>query len=274
MKKYFINTFCLTGVNFIFLPNFQFEISFSNNLISASIENTIYENKWIDSIKESSKTTNPKLFFNRNATLAYQQAILVSEYMLLEKENRAGNDDILFFYNNSIYESNTWASQEWESKFLKNNQSFNNWNFKLVNNTSKIDSSFGSYKYEQYPDENITNYLLNYYTKKDSNIMFDVWIVDGGLEDLFNYNKSSYEFIKHVNKIYVLTDGNYQPYYFVNNAIKEYKTNNYKQLTSQEVAEKFNTYKSDSSNSLKSDFNKYKLYDFIHNSDIFTFFPH
>ena len=253
----------------------------NNSYIKTNKQDTTtkYDEMWTKSIKESSENESIKLFFTRDASLAYQQSVLVAEYMILDnlntsnaQNNSSKDDDILFFYNYTLYEQNKWNTKNWEDKYV-NNSDRGGSNFKIIDNTSKLDSSYNS-NYMQYPDTNIVSDLLSYYQtqKKDNNFTFDIWIVDGALEDFWKNNSDNYDFIKHINKIYILTDGNYQTYYFINNAKARWQSENYTQLTEEEIEAKFKSYKADTNDDQKNDFEKYTLYDFINDGNIFTFF--
>lgn len=249
----------------------------SDNSLLQTSKNANYDEKWVSSIKESSESDNIKLFFNREASLAYQQAVLVAEYMLLDNLKNGSNskDDILFFYNYDTYANNKWGAKEWE----------NNWNqklveggvkssFKFVNNTNKLDSNFNT-DYSQYPTTPLISDILNHYNKISQDYKFDLWIVDGGLKDLWNKNtdiETNYKFIKHINKIYVITDGNYQTYTFMGDVLNTYNQQYYQQLTVDQVETKFNQYRTDPDKTYIDDFKNYTLYDFIHDPNIFTFF--
>ncbi|MDE5774900.1 MAG: hypothetical protein K2H51_01055, partial [Malacoplasma sp.] len=104
--------------------------------------------KWEESFKESSSNNNPKLILSRDASLAYQQVILLSEYLLLQNENGNSKADVLLFYYWLYYENNVnnpqssdfWSVKQFEDKWNAIAQG-KDWTFKLVNNSSKLNSS-------------------------------------------------------------------------------------------------------------------------------------
>ncbi|MDE7075272.1 MAG: hypothetical protein K2O21_01385, partial [Malacoplasma sp.] len=230
---------------------------------------------WEQSFKESASNNNPKLILSRDASLAYQQVILLSEYLLLQNENGKSKADVLLFYYWLYYENNVnnpqssdyWSVKQFEDKWDSISQG-KDWTFKLVNNSSKLNSST-DYNYFNFPDEDFMNVILSYYS--DPSIQFDVWILDYSLADIWQQD-NTYDLLKRTNKFYVLTDGNYQTSTFVNNALKRYQEPDYKQLSQQEIESKFASYKKDTNDSLKSDFQSYSLYDFINDEKMFTFF--
>lgn len=234
-------------------------------------EETTESTKWIDSIKESSDNQYTKLFFNRHAALAYQQELLVADYMYYAKE-RTGNDDLLWFFNYDGLQ--IWNNQHLVDTWTSNDG--NDYTFKLVSNASDIDSSFDkTINYYQYPSTSIMENLLKKYDQ--STDKFDLWIVDAGLNDMWNFAKKEkseafYNFFKKINKIYVVTDGNLQTYSFVKWVQNKIQTTGYKQLSQNEIDDKFNSYRNDETNSKIDDFYNYDLYDFIHYQNMFTVF--
>ncbi|MDE5841442.1 MAG: hypothetical protein K2H11_00490 [Malacoplasma sp.] len=231
--------------------------------------------KWNESFKESASNNNPKLIFSRDASLAYQQVVLLSEYLLLQNQNGNSNADVLLFYYWLYYENNVsnpessdfWSVKQFEDKWNQISQG-KDWFFKLVNNSNKLDDKT-NFQYFNFPNEAFMDVILSYYP--DPNVQFDVWILDYSLTDIWQQN-NTYDLLKRTNKFYVLTDGNYQTSVFVNNALKRYKEPGYVQLSQQEIENKFANYKKDTNDSLKTDFQNYQLYDFINDEKMFTFF--
>ncbi len=278
MKLFKFFCACLCSIPFLSLLSFyqpQNNIlkTFENNhAITDESKNTL---KWEESFKESASNNNPKLIFSRDASLAYQQVVLFSEYLLLENENGNSQADVLLFYYWQYYENNVknpesedfWNVKEFEDKWTQISQG-KDWTFKLVNNSNKLDPETDE-NYFNFPSVSFMNTILNYYS--DQNILFDVWILDYTLADIWQQD-NTYDFIKRVNKFYVLTDGNYQTSIFINNALKVYQQPDYVQLSQQEIQTKFSNYKKDNSNELKKDFQSYSLYDFVNDEKMFTFF--
>lgn len=130
--------------------------------------------------------------------------MLAAEYMILDNinKNKSIDDDILFFYNYDVYDSNKWDAKDWANKY----NNVTDANFKFITNTKALGTSYNS-NYYQYPDNSVISDLLSYYNNESENFTFDLWIVDGGLEDFWNNSINSnginYEFIKHINKIYI-----------------------------------------------------------------------
>lgn len=234
-------------------------------------DSTDYDSVWNESIKDSSEDESIKIFFTRDATLPYQEAILAAEYMIFDNMNGNGStdDDILFFYAYDLYESNTWDAKDWESKY----ENVANTNFKFITNTSELGEQYNANYDQYYPSTQVLSDLVSYYTGLDgNNFTFDLWVVDATLEDIYNNDNDTYDFMKHVNKVYVLTDGNYQAYTFINDALNRYNTPGYVQLTQDQIEQKWATYRNDTDDSYKSDYDNYTLYDFINDANIYTFF--
>lgn len=202
--------------------------------------------------------------------------------MILDNQKSTNQkDDILFFYDDRIYEgkegkSKKWNIYDWENEYANKNQG---WNFKVINNLNKLDSKYNAENiYNTFPNTTNLNDLISYYDEKfkdqNKDYKFDLWMSEISLVELWEHNlvETNYNFIKHVNKIYLLTDGNYQTYSFVNDAVNRYNQDGYKQLTEQEVEDKFNAYRNDQTNAQLNDFKNYVLFDFIHDANIFTFF--
>lgn len=224
---------------------------------------------WNQSIKQSSEDENIKIFITSDASLPYQEDVLAAEYMILDNVNKNGStdDSIMFFYDYDIYAQNKWDIKDWENKYENKDGS----NFQVITNTNELDSSYNT-NYKLSP-ASIASDLVSYLnTKYNDNYSIDLWINDVSLEDFYTSSVDTYELMRHVDKVYVLTDGNYQAYYFINYAIQRYQTPGYVQLTPEEIDQKWENYRNDNNDSYKSDYDSYSIYDFINDGNIFTFF--
>lgn len=229
--------------------------------------------KWVQSIKESSDNPNTvKLFFNRHAALAYQTEMLVLGYMYNAK-NRTNNDDLLWFFNDANL--NDYNNQYLVDNYEKNNTN-DEYTFKLVNDASKLDSNYdSSIKYAQYPDDKMIGYLLQKYS--NTNTMFDLWIVDASLSDMWNLNaninsKNFYNFFKRINKVYVLSDGNLQTNSFVYWVLDRINRTGYKQFNDANIKNGLDKIKADVNDVLLEKFYTYSIWDMIHYKEMFTVF--
>ncbi|BAC44395.1 predicted integral membrane protein [Malacoplasma penetrans HF-2] len=253
--------------------NFNYDKSTLN---SNSLKNTKATNsteKWIEEIKKPVNNTNIQLVFTRDVTLVYQQSLIFTNYWI-EEDN---------FKNATTSDSNTEPRIVW----LANQTDVNNkkWNFDFYNlspASSKVklitNTNFNNgpdLKYSNWIDDQMLDELVSYYTTKiSSSVKFDLWVSDINIEDLWKGDNSVsfYNFLKYVNKINIISDGNYQTIFFAQYFQDRTNESNYKQLTSTEASNLIKQYQTDTNNSLYSKFQNTKIYDFLLASDFITMF--
>lgn len=249
---------------------------FSRKICSKNYQNnykkTKTTQKWIDTIKESAKNNFVKLFFTRNASLAFEQGMIATNYMLQYK-NGVANNDIVWFVDYDIYDSNHYNFEY----FRKYNNA--NDKFKIVSRLSDISNQ--NQKDELYrviPSDRMIGAILDYYLEKDVNTRFDIWVPDASFTSIWTNStkhqsvSNFYKLFQKTNKINILSDGNYQNFRIITTLLERLNKPKYKQLSIEEMREKINLYKNDQNYKYYSDFRNYDFYDFIHYGDLFTIF--
>ena len=185
------------------------------------------EQKWIDSIKESMNANTVKLFFTRNASLVFQQSLIVIQSILnnknLDLTNKPFQNEIGFFIDDDIIENtkkfNLSQLESLENVFVASKLS--DFNKKSINANITNDE-----KYSVVPSEVFLDNTIAYYKNKfaNKNIKFDLWIPDLSMASLWNSkNKGLLNILPYVNKIYLLSDGNAQTYQIANGYIDAMK---------------------------------------------------
>ena len=179
------------------------------------------DNVWIKSIVESSKSNTIKLFFTRNASLVFQQSLIVIQSILNDNffsdKNNPFIDEIAFFIDENVVKNS--------DKFNYNRLIDKN-NILFVSNLNDINKTKNQ-AYKTIPGDDFILETLKFYNKfTNMNIKFDLWIPDISLLEVWNSKSLAFlEILPYINKIYLLSDGNAQTYSFANQ-YDEYKVNN------------------------------------------------
>lgn len=290
MKRKFTSLEAVISISLVSLTSSQlllFENSTGSSLLnkvetlnSKTKENNTndsFDNKWISSIKESFNSSSVKIFFTRNATLAYQQLVNVVLYMLEQKKVNTNSKtrEILWVHD---YGVTTWNYDSLTQLYnsIKDTRNYdldfkNIVAYSQLNNPSIINQNT---KYFNCPSSQMYYAIYDYYknTSICGPVKFDVWTTEASLSESWN-TWGFYDFFKHVNKFYVISDGNYQSYYFVWSVIDFYNRQSSAQMTDEELKNLTNQYRNDTSNLLFYQFqNNQDYYRLINNSDLFTFF--
>ena len=256
---------------FIFFNSFFDNKNSFNGINTKTLSTNSSTNKWYETIEESADSENIQLFFNRNATMVFQQSMIATNYILLKNPNAK----VVWLVNDSLIENNKWDFQYLLKKYLNiNNQT----NFMIFSKLSDLNSTVSDdEKYSDVPTEKMLG-SLNDFFNTDSKNQFDIWIPDFSLIDVWKNSNQQlrpsnfYKLIQNTNKVNVLTDGNYQTLTFVNDVLKRLNTNANRQFSQNEMEQKFNLYKNDWNLNMYSDFKKYDLFDWVHYEKMFTVF--
>lgn len=218
---------------------------------------TSYDITWINSIKNSSNNNIVKLFFTNSTFTIMQQAFLALNYMINENENTEKNQKIAFFYNQN--------SQQYFD-FLDDYK-----NLMFINNVNQIGGT-SNIKYNNIPSNEMLDLISKFYKNLyGDDIKFDIWIPESSLTFIWNNHYNSFfELLPNINKIYLLTSGNYQTNNFVLEYIKEARKNN---ISKDEIESnlKFLQNKNASFENRYNKFYKTKIYNYLI-SDLFTIF--
>lgn len=218
---------------------------------------TSYDITWINSIKNSSNNNIVKLFFTNSTFTIMQQAFLALNYMINENENTEENQKIAFFYNQN--------SQQFFD-FLNDYK-----NLMFINNVNQIGGT-SNIKYNNIPSNEMLDLISKFYKNLyGDDIKFDIWIPESSLTFIWNNHYNSFfELLPNINKIYLLTSGNYQTNNFVLEYIKEARKNN---ISKDEIESnlKFLQNKNASFENRYNKFYKTKIYNYLI-SDLFTIF--
>ena len=241
---------------------------------------------WKNTITESSDNTYVKVFFTRNATIAYQQALIATNYMLQSKEQRTGSDEIVWFVDYDLYDSKkynfdyynqTYGLQD-GTKNISSKYNFSLWS-RLGKEFSNVDTTNKDDNYQVRPtDYQIGNFLEYYVQKYGQDVKFDVWVPDVSLVDMWKSGIKSttatnfYAFFKHVNKFNIITDGNWQTLNLATTMVNRLNKSSYVQMTTEEMDNNVKLFQSDVDNSYYSEFRKHDLYDYLHYSKMITVF--
>ncbi len=124
----------------------------------------------------------------------------------------------------------------------------------------------------------IDNFLKHYTDKHGKNVKFDLWVSDIVLEWLWREGiaptepSSFYKLFKHINKINVVTDGNWQTLNLARLMIERLNQSNYTQLTDTEIENQFKLFQTDVDNSHYNTFKSHTLFDYIQYEKMFTIF--
>ncbi len=240
-----------------------------NNKIENVIENKVLsqedsDNKfdqWINSIKSSSLNNNIQLFITRDVSLIYQQALIATNYMLINNKIN-GNQNVNKYYwlvNEKDYDTN-----KWNFNYYRDNYN----NLKIITNTYDLNHAI-NHPYDNWLDSTMIFELINYFKMIfNGTFKIDLWISDINIEELWNGSNDNsnslafYEMLKYTDKINVISDGNYQTKYFALNFVD--RINSLKnQLSKIDANKKINDYKNDINNSLYNEFKSTSIYDFL-----------
>ncbi|WP_412032496.1 hypothetical protein [Malacoplasma muris] len=260
------------------------EILFTNNELNNNY-NEEFE-VWKNTIIESSDNTNVKVFFTRNITMGYQQALIATNYMLQSKKERTGSDEIVWFVDYDLYDIQKYNFNHYNQKYglqdstknISSKYNFSLWS-RLGKQFSNIDTTNKDDNYRIRPSEyQIGNFLENYVKKYGDNVKFDVWVPDISLVDMWKSGIKAptatnfYAFFKHVNKFNIITDGNWQTLNLATTMVDRLNKSSYVQMTTEEMDNNVKLFQSDVDNSYYSEFRKHDLYDYLHYSKMITVF--
>lgn len=236
-KLKFVSLFCVFLIgNLTITPNFNYlNISKNSEQLANDIATDVTNNnleivnvpdsatlesdqKWIDSIAESTNNNTIKLFFTRDASLVFQQSLLVMSNIITNLNNKSSNNiknQICFCVDEDVYQN----VNKFDFTIFNNME-----NVFLFKNSNDLDENLNE-SYSVIPTNQQLNLILNYYLKKFGNdIKFDIWIPDLSIASVWkNHYDGFLNFLPFVNHIYVLSDGNAQTYSFVNDYIKRVK---------------------------------------------------
>lgn len=269
----------------------------NHSIMNVNPNSKINFDKWNESIQKSSRNDNVKLFVSWTTSFANIQLAEIINYMLLDKPNRVGTDDILWFYDFRTLD-------KWNVKYLidkydpnypydktdnRNENSKKNaseFYFRVIDNIARLTlNDKDDAWYARNLEEALITPLLDYYINKNPNVKFDLWILEGSLEGSWNnYYEATgfspfYRLLKRTQHIYVISDGNYQTYYFIKNVLDYFSIKGSWQNSESEIDDLIDRIWNDPLDSSEEgkravykEFSRLKLYDFIHSSKLFTFF--
>ncbi|WP_412032660.1 hypothetical protein [Malacoplasma muris] len=280
--------FAISFVTSIAVPNFNCNSITNTNAKSSSVDNNTNTNAtqetsvWQKTIEESSGNTNVKVFFTRNATIAFQQALIATNYMLQSKDQRTGSDEIVWFVDYDLYDSKKYNFDYYNLTYGPNLNGSSNFNFSLWSRLGKTPSNESNNTSDNYrvmpSDYQIGNFLNYYIDKYGQDVKFDVWIPDISLKDVWNSSISQnsptsfYRFFKHVNKFNIISDGNWQTLNLATNMVDRLNKKNYVQLSETDLDQMVSSFQNDANDQMYSTFKQYDLYDYLHYSKMFTIF--
>lgn len=260
---------CLVFIPFIHIFNSQ---QITNTDINLNSTNTQLKNlnnsdqKWVDSIKESTKNDTVKLFFTRNASLVFQQSMLSLIYMIDQYNSSKQNTHFSFFIDEKVYNE-----QKFDFSFINSNQDKIDLikNYKDLTNSNNFNQS-----YDTTPTSKMLDLVLNNYKNRfKDQLKFDIWIPEISLQYIWeNHYEGFYHILPYTNKIYLLSDGNAQTFSFVYDYIKYIKSINYNEQT---AIENLNKLRDKNLNSNPENLKLYQnssLFEFVKNESFFTLF--
>lgn len=275
------------------LSNYSIDLNDSSNIVDVNDTS-----KWTQTIKESSDTKNVKVFFSRNATIAFQMQLIATNYMLQNNPNRYSNvsttdnfDEIVWFVDYDLYQNKKYNFDYYNNTygpvFDQNTNQYNpsGYNFSLYSRITNngfdnlTDDNNTEYQYSVTPTEKQLGYFMDFYTKKyGENVKFDLWVPEISLVSMWSNGIQSqttsnfYNLIKHTNKINVVSDGNWQTLNLVTNQVNRLNSKDYSQMSIEQMKQNFDKFKNDSENKYYSEFKNKDIYDYLHYSDLITIF--
>ncbi|MDE5553054.1 MAG: hypothetical protein K2I67_00720, partial [Malacoplasma sp.] len=221
---------------------------------------------------------------------------MVFRYMLSSDEIAGASSsttpdtkDYVYTIDNSTYDfskddnsSSNYSFSQFSSDSNKITDTSSNGKFMLLSNPNQIPTSTSSSATAKIDnnffggDPNSTLQMLkginNYYTAINSDIKYDLWIADLSIIDLWNLHSTEFlSILGHINKIYVLSDGNAQTYSVSSDYIKRQQT--FGLLSEEQMKNDLDDFKSKSTDSVTiQKFNASSIYDYFRYTDFFTIF--
>lgn len=237
---------------------------------SSNQDSSLQFDQWTNAIVDSSNNNNIKLFVTRDVSLVYQQALIATNYMLIANKNNpsAITNKLYWLINEKDYNS-----QKWNFDYYRNNYNYLN----VIDNISDLNYSVNS-PFDNWLDNNMIQALVDYFENINPNgFKIDLWISDINIEKLWNGSNdlpNSYEFyllLKHIDKINILSDGNYQSKYFAVNFVDRINLLK-KQYSQTEVNQKLKAFRNDTNNVLFNEFKTTSIFDFLLDNTFFNVF--
>ncbi|QDF64878.1 hypothetical protein [Mycoplasma nasistruthionis] len=183
-------------------------------------------------IIESAQNEYPSVFLTRNASQVFMASMMsmVAQLQLSEKEIDKPYNDAIFVINknqNSYEKTLAGEKQRFNFKVLldkygdvlktKADGSLNleDGRVLVAENTGRVTSTIKNVDYNDYPKSpaELEAYLKPYLDKGITK--FDFYVPDISLSQM-EYRDTYKTLLKYANKVVILSDGNAQPYYFVN----------------------------------------------------------
>ena len=247
---------------------------YTTNVISASnftlhstseTNSTADYSHWVDTIKNFD-SNNIQLFVTRDATLIYQQSLIASNYMI--ESTQSSNLNLYWIINEQDY-----INKKWNFDYFTNGYADS---IHLIKNINDLNSNINQ-PYLNWLNQEMIDQLLNKFESFNQTFKLDLWIADINIETIWKEAESEnetlpfYKLLKHINKINVLSDGNYQTRYFANAFVERLNTSK-QQLDKESAKNKIKAFQSDSNNALYKEFKTTTVFDFLLDDDFINVF--
>lgn len=244
----YLSPFVLVDTSFLY-NDIKLDTYQMNNILS----NKDFDTFWLKEIKEKANNDNIQLFFTRDVTLVYQQSLIATNYMLLKEDV---NKEIVWIANEKDVQNKKW---NYNFYIPTNNRN----NFKLITNSNFMNENIRGTAYSNFIDNSLIISLNNYFDSINKKV--DLWIPDINIERIWNNNNSFdfYKFIKRINKINILSDGNYQQNFFAINFVNYINKKGFKQLGINESNESFKNILNDDENVYFDKFKSTSIFDYV-----------
>lgn len=220
---------------------------------------------WVDVIKNFN-SDNIQLFVTRDATLIYQQSLIATNYMI--QTNQLSDLNLYWIINEQDYIDKKWNFNYFSNDFKNQVQ--------LIKNIKDLNENIDK-PYLNWLDQEMIYQFLNKFESINKEFKLDLWIADINIETIWkeaeyqNETLPFYNLLKHLNKINILSDGNYQTKYFANAFVNRLNTLNF-QLSKKDAQKKIESFQSDTNNYLYDEFEKTTIFDYLLDDDFINVF--